>query len=159
MFIENLKLIHKDKYDYSETVYTTARNLITVNCPKHGYFNLTANSHQKGYGCSKCYGNYSFTTEEYIDIVSKVHNNKYDYSESNYINMKSEITIICPKHGKYEQQAECHKNGQECPKCGRNFYSKGQIEWLNLIEKLEGIQIQHMGNSFKEFKIPSTSYI
>ncbi len=157
-FIEELKIIHNNKYDYSKTIYTKSKNLIIIICPDHGEFKKTANAHKKGDGCSKCYGNYSFTNEEFIKRVSLVHNNKYDYSKTNYSGSRNEIIIICPKHGEYTQIADCHTMGQNCPKCARNFYSKGQIQWLELIEKLENISIQHIGNSSKEFKIPTTNY-
>lgn len=64
------------------------------------------------------------TIEEFIDKANCVHNNKYDYSESNYINIKTKIRIICPKHGLFFQRPEDHLNGQGCPECGRMISGK-----------------------------------
>lgn len=41
--------------------------------------------------------------EYFIKKAQEIHGWKYDYSEVNYINYKTPITIICPKHGKFEQ--------------------------------------------------------
>ena len=58
------------------------------------------------------------TTEEFIQRAREVHGNKYDYSKSQYVNAKTKITIICPKHGEFLQSADCHLNrGHGCPKC------------------------------------------
>jgi len=60
---------------------------------------------------------------EFINQCKTTHNNKYDYSLTNYINSKNKIDIICPKHGIFRQEAYSHKNGQGCPKCSNNFRS------------------------------------
>jgi len=57
------------------------------------------------------------TNDEYIDKVSKKHNGFYDYSKVNYVNSRTPITIICPKHGEFNQSAGSHMQGQGCPKC------------------------------------------
>ncbi len=157
-YIKIVSIIHNNKYDYSKVKYTKSRNKITIICPDHGEFEKTANAHQKGNGCSKCYGNYNPTHDEWIKEVSIIHKNKYDYSKTKFISGRNEIIIICPEHGEYTTTAREHKIGQECPRCAKRRFSKGQIQWLELIEKLENISIQHFGNSFKEYKIPTTNY-
>ena len=52
-----------------------------------------------------------------INKLNKVHNNKYDYSKSVYINARSKITIICPEHGEFSQVYHAHLSGSGCPKC------------------------------------------
>lgn len=46
------------------------------------------------------------------------HGEKYDYSRVNYINAKSKVCIVCPKHGEFWQLPRKHLNGQGCPTCG-----------------------------------------
>ena len=48
-----------------------------------------------------------------------VHGNKYDYSESVYINSRTNIKINCPEHGPFYQQPDSHTGGRGCPQCGR----------------------------------------
>lgn len=41
------------------------------------------------------------TLKEFLIEANKVHNNKYDYSESEYIGTDTNMTIICPIHGPF----------------------------------------------------------
>lgn len=57
------------------------------------------------------------TQEEFISDAKKIHGDKYDYSKVVFTRMKDKITIICPKHGEFEQRAIEHLGGSGCPKC------------------------------------------
>ena len=60
-------------------------------------------------------------SKEKIDFKERaiaVHGNKYDYSQSVYSGMHKKLTIVCPIHGPFEQEAHSHLKGQGCPKCG-----------------------------------------
>ncbi len=57
------------------------------------------------------------TQEEFVQKANQTHNNKYDYSLVNYINSRTKVKIICPKHGIFEQTPDVHMRGQGCPKC------------------------------------------
>ena len=52
--IEQFKLIHGDKYDYSTCKYTGNHEKIDIFCPKHGIFKQTPHNHKKGKGCPIC---------------------------------------------------------------------------------------------------------
>lgn len=58
------------------------------------------------------------TKEEFIKEAKEIHNNKYDYSQTEYINATTKVKIICPKHGVFEMTPHNHLNGQGCKKCG-----------------------------------------
>ena len=62
--------------------------------------------------------------KDYIGISNNIHNNKYDYSKTVFVNMKSKIKIICPSHGEFLQNASSHKRGSGCPKCVYNKLNK-----------------------------------
>ena len=56
---------------------------------------------------------------EFLEEAKRIHNNFYDYSlVTNYRNSSSRITIICPTHGKFDQEAFWHMRGHKCKKCG-----------------------------------------
>lgn len=57
------------------------------------------------------------TKEEFIEKSKKIHGNKYDYSKVEYINSKTNVCIICPKHGEFWQMPQKHIIGQGCPFC------------------------------------------
>lgn len=61
------------------------------------------------------------TKEEFIQKAIRVHGNRYDYSNVEYVNARTDIQIICPIHGIFLQTPDKHLNGQGCPKCaGKN---------------------------------------
>lgn len=63
------------------------------------------------------------TKEEFIERARNTHGNKYDYSKVNYINSKTKVCIICPKHGEFWQTPASHIYGKGCPKCGGRYMS------------------------------------
>jgi len=58
---------------------------------------------------------------DFIYKCSKIHNNKYNYDLTKYINMRTKIIVICSIHGSFEQKAQCHIGGQGCPKCAIKY--------------------------------------
>ena len=71
------------------------------------------------------------TTQEFIEICNKIHNNKYDYSMVEYVNKESKVNIICPIHGIFSQKAGLHINGSGCPKCSYEERGKKFKKCLN----------------------------
>ena len=57
------------------------------------------------------------TTEEFIKRAREVHGDKYDYSKVEYVNSRTKICIICPKHGEFWQLPTGHLDGYGCPFC------------------------------------------
>ncbi len=53
-FIKQAREVHRDKYDYSKSVYKNKRTKIKIICPKHGEFKQPPSSHLAGSGCPKC---------------------------------------------------------------------------------------------------------
>ena len=63
------------------------------------------------------------------------HDNKYDYSKVEYVNVRTKVTIICPEHGEFEQRPNDHLTGYGCPKCG----GTQQLTTDDFIEKAKTI--------------------
>ena len=53
-FITKANKIHNHKYDYSKSIYKSAKEKITITCPYHGDFEQLVSGHLSGYGCSHC---------------------------------------------------------------------------------------------------------
>lgn len=110
--------IHGNTYGYDKSTYINNSSKMKIICPIHGEFWQTPNKHKDGNGCKKC-SNKRKTTS--FNIIFKkfnlIHNNKYKYDESTYINTKNKMAIICPIHGKFYQAVNHHLNGCGCPKC------------------------------------------
>ena len=118
-FIEGARKVHGDKYDYSKAVYRGSESKICVICPQHGEFWPTANNHLNGSGCPQCVGR-TVTTDRFIEKARAVHGDKYDYSKVKYVNSTTPVTIICPKHGEFQQKPSLHLCGNGCKECSGN---------------------------------------
>lgn len=116
-FIIKAKLKHNNKYDYSLIDYVNNKIKIIIGCNKHGNFKQTPNNHLSGYGCPVCGGKLRLNNKDFIDRCEIIHNNKYDYTQINYVNNNTKINIICPIHGIFKQIVNSHLNGSGCPKC------------------------------------------
>lgn len=57
------------------------------------------------------------TQDEFIKKSNEVHNNFYDYSQTNFENTRGKVKIICPDHGPFNQTAGNHLSGRGCPDC------------------------------------------
>lgn len=147
-FIEQLKSVHGDKYDYSKTIYTGANEKIIVTCPKHGDFEINASNHLRGQGCNKCAnekkGLYrKHSNESFIEAAIKIHGKKYDYSKVNYKGSKIPVTITCPEHGDFIQRPNDHLMGHGCPDCAKHFGIAEKTVLQGLREKYGVVSYQY----------------
>lgn len=55
--------------------------------------------------------------DDFIIRSKKIHNDKYDYSLTDYVNNKSKVKIICPEHGVFEQRPDSHLRDNGCFNC------------------------------------------
>jgi hypothetical protein len=121
-FIIDSKKIHGEKYNYSLVNYIKNNVKIKLICPEHGEFEITPNDHlSKGVGCNKC-NNAGVSKKNnlgkiIIDKFNIKHNNFYDYSLVKYNGTDSNINIICPLHGIFEQKPHHHLTGHGCQEC------------------------------------------
>jgi hypothetical protein len=118
-FIEIVRQVHGDKYDYTKSIYTKKDNKLIITCSAHGDFLQGANNHMRGHGCPKCAIKPSpFTLEQFIEKAVKVHGNFYSYENFVYTNANGKSIINCPLHGNFTQSAGSHCRGCGCPICG-----------------------------------------
>lgn len=64
------------------------------------------------------------TLEEFKNDVQKVHGDKYILDEVVYIDNKTKVKLICPKHGEFWMTPNCLLSGQNCPQCAMKELSK-----------------------------------
>jgi len=101
------------------------------------------------------------TTEQFIEESIIVHNNKYDYSKVNLINMSSKVEIIHPTRGSFWQTPRNHLQGfnhkfnktteqfiKDAKNIHGNEYDYSKVDYIKAIEKVEIICLSH-GSFFK----------
>lgn len=158
-WIDKAKSAHNNFYDYSKSEDVKRYNdKVTIICPKHGEFKQQISLHLNGYKCKKCgleeIGKKKRSTLDYfISRAKEVHGEKYDYSKVEYIHMHEKITIICPKHGEFNQVAYYHTNGSGCPNCNYTMTrSKAEYEIVDFLKNecsVENVEHSYRGLGFE----------
>ena len=151
-FIKKVQNIHNDLL-FDKCSYTNSHTKIIVGCKTHGYFTIMPYLLFQNHGCPNCaMEKRGFerrgTTTGFIKKAIEKHGDKYDYSKVEYIDVKTKVCIICPKHGEFWQRPGRHLNGDGCPICNEsklereirlNFKQLEQqktFDWLRLKNSL-----------------------
>lgn len=146
--VADFRKVHGDTYDYAHMVYSNSQTKIEIGCLAHGSFWQKPNAHLRGDGCPVCWATRkkAFAAarndvykDRFAERAAKVHNGAYaliTLPEHSH----DEITLNCPKHGDFNQQAHSHLNGHGCPACGR-ITSYTQRELAAFIEGL-GVRVE-----------------
>jgi very-short-patch-repair endonuclease len=136
------KLYTEYNFSYYKTKYINSRTNLIITCPIHGDFPINPNNHlNNNRSCKKCNIEKRIKKESnnFIFKSKKIHNNKYNYDNVNYINSKKSVNITCPIHGDFPQSPNSHLNGRGCPKCQKNY-------------KLTNNSFQNKANKIHNFK-------
>lgn len=152
-FIMKALRVHGDKYDYFKTVYIKATEKVEIDCrnEKHPTFLQTPHDHLSKRGCAICGGKKKLTLEEFIEKANNVHGIEiYDYSKVIYVNARTEIEIVCPKHNSFWQTPNDHLSGCGCPSCWKEHL--GELKKLTLEEFVEKARKIH-GNLYDYSKV------
>lgn len=118
--IELSSSIYNGKYDYSLVPNTfKTKEKLPIVCPEHGTFFKTYEKHIGcRQGCPECIGRRRYTTEEFIEKAKKLsHTEKYDFSNTSYVNNRTHIEVICSEHGSFKIKPGHLLSGEGCPKC------------------------------------------
>lgn len=102
------------------------------------------------------------TLEDFVCRAQEVHGNLYNYTESVYKGQHQDLTIICEKHGSFQQRPINHVRGKQgCPLCGSgkkrttkdlitlakeahgSRYDYSQVKYKNATTKVQIVCKQH----------------
>lgn len=133
-FIEKAIEVHGNRYDYTNTVFISRLEDVSILCHRHGEFFQKAYSHLDGKNCLKCsIEDRGLGFEGFIEKSKDKHGDRYDYSLVNYSHILTPVEIICSSHGPFWQKPSVHFNGSNCPKCSIEARSEKQ-HW-NYLER------------------------
>lgn len=117
-FIRKARKVHGDRYDYSQVRYENNKTDIEIICKEHGSFYQAPTNHLSGQNCPHCQLAKNTKDNNYFILKSrKVHGDRYDYSQIEYVNCRTKIKIICKDHGAFYQTPNNHYMGHNCPSC------------------------------------------
>jgi hypothetical protein len=125
-FIERARTKHGDFFIYDKVEYIDSKNLVLIKCPNHGYFKMSPRNHLVGQSCPSCSGVFRKKTEEFKKECFELWGELYSYELVEYTNNRTNVQIICKKHGIFSKNPKDHLNGGGCQKC--KVKSKGESE-------------------------------
>lgn len=139
-FIRRSIIKHNNKFDYSKSIYKGRLYKITIICPHHGEYEIIAQSHIDGHDCLKCVNDrQTKKIDEFIEKSKIKFGDKFDYSNTEYVNTKTKVFLICTKHNhKFSIRPDSHLGGSGgCPICRSslgellisNFLGKNLIQF------------------------------
>jgi len=117
IFVNKSEKIHHNRYNYDKVKYVNSKTKVTIICPIHGEFDQIPNSHLCGHGCPKCHYYKDDVKNVFISKAQQTHKNRYNYDKVKYVNSKTKVIILCPKHGEFKQSPVHHLTGGGCSKC------------------------------------------
>ena len=89
----------------------------------------------------------ALTRREFIARAVGVHGDLYVYSNLIYTNRRTNVEIICRKHGSFIKRPDAHVHQKQgCPKCVSAGYSKISIQFLKDLSRDWKVNIQHAEN-------------
>ncbi len=92
------------------------------------------------------------TRKEFIEKSLDIHEKLYDYSKVNYINARTKVIIICPKHGEFQQTPEKHLIGRGCNICGvkkrNDNLRKSQEQFLEDVKNIHGNKYDYSKSNY-----------
>lgn len=172
-FLLRAKEVHGEQYDYSQATYLDYESPLKIIHKQCGAtFYKSPRRHLAGAGCEACYlqnraarlrksvsqanliSNQRRQQQAKDTLVARYrarHGNKYDYSQVEYVNGKTKITIVCPVHGQFSQLPSNHLV-KGCQRCRE---SRLEIEFAKTLSRMKinyrrGVAI-HDYSSYKRF--------
>lgn len=161
--LEEATIKFNNKFTYILKDACKVTDKIVVICPYHGEFAQEVRVHLRSkHGCPECANKAASklqakTTEQFIKEAKIKHNNKYTYNYTFYTGDTNKVTITCPIHGDFIQQAGAHLQGNGCKSCGITLGKEKQKhseETLNNVKLPQGISIDFANYSNFKGKLP-----
>lgn len=161
---ERLTTICEGKFTYNINDYINTNTPFPLTCIKCGNtFKRDLNALQTNDSCPFCNGkprNRRYTTEEFIQLASTIHEYKYDYSKSVYKQHNEKLCVICHEkdrfgneHGEFYVTPHSHisitKTG--CPKCSGK-YQKTTNDFINEANEMHDFYYDYSKTSYKNAK-------
>lgn len=120
-------------------------DIIRIECPRHGEFDIIMNNLLRGVFCKKCYSNYStrcLDQETFLQRSLEVHGpDKYNYNLAEYTHTGTPVKIWCNTCANFfYQKPHYHVSGSNCPSCAGRSY-----KYLYVLKAIENPSIIKIG--------------
>lgn len=107
--------------------YINNHTMVELICPIHGVFTMLPSSIKENMECPECqkirlHDKFSKSPSVFMEEIKSIFKDTLDYSKAHYINNKTDVELICKKHGLFTRSPLDLLKGKGCPKCS---YAQG----------------------------------
>lgn len=115
---ENIYKVHGENVTLINEILPKYKENLSLHCNVCGNtFNATYDNFvNKKSGCPYCAGHIK-TNEEFISELTSLYGDNLIYDKVSYVSAKTEVILICPKHGEFKRTPNKLLCGQGCSKC------------------------------------------
>lgn len=100
------------------------------------------------------------SNEIFVRKAISVHGKRYDYGNVSYSTAHEKVSIVCKRHGSFEQTPSSHTRGAGCPKCGKESMVKARASintfdsFIRKAEKVHGNLYTYIKSSYVGLSSP-----
>lgn len=111
------------RYDYSLSVYRSAKSPIDIKCGIHGVFSQRYDHHRGGANCPSCANlvrseSLLMNKDEFVSRSIAIHGSNYSYDDVLSVKRRGKVSITCNGcKSTFKQRVDLHLNGHGCPTC------------------------------------------
>lgn len=107
LFIDQARLVHGDRYDYSLVPGGRVSGHVTIVCRQHGKFTQLPHDHLDGHGCRACFDENrpKLSFGEYLATYGRD-----GWTYEGFSGYFEPLTITCPIHGTFVTTGDVHVN-------------------------------------------------
>lgn len=97
-FVCKAQLIHRNRYDYTNSIYNGISEYIDIKCPSHGVFKQIASYHLSGNGCQQCAQEItnSASEKELFDFIGSLYGGIIMHNYRKILDDNKELDIYLP---------------------------------------------------------------
>jgi hypothetical protein len=158
-FIEKANKIHKNKYDYTNSIYIGNKNNIEIICKEHGSFYQIVNNHLRGAGCPKC-NKFNIKENKLFEYIESIYGGEILKNVRNIISKELDIYLPHLKlafefnglywHSELFKDKNYHLNKtKDCLSNGIELIHIWEDDWENKQEIVKSIIINKLGKSYR----------
>lgn len=143
-FIEECKMIHGDKDDFSKVNYINNKEKICLICKEHGEYWQKPLDYLHGHRCKKCaneklseISKIKYTYEQLVSDGNEAHNNKYIYPQQDIKYLHQDCIVECEKHGLFKTNIYHHIHDKRgCQKCAMEKFNLAKRYSIEKIKEM-----------------------
>ena len=131
-FIDEVRRVHGNIYNYDESSYAGARQKLRISCTTHGIFLQSPEVHLRGSGCPKCARRDYLKTqrlvsvENVIRLLAKLSDGRVSIVGSTFSSINRPASFKCAVHGTYRRLVNTALHSKHpCLKCANESRLSG----------------------------------